>query len=113
MRINGEVLELEELPPLDKNRRNTVEAVVDRLVIKPDLGPALPTPWTGPELADGLVRIAVQGGEELLFSERFACDHCGVSLPELTPPALLLQQPPGGLPAVAGWAPGWSSTPTW
>ena len=101
VRINGEGLELEELPPLDKNRRNTIEAVVDRLVIKPDLGARLTDSLElALKLADGLVRIIVQGGEELLFSERFACDHCGVSLPELHPPAFLLQQPPGGLPGL-------------
>jgi excinuclease ABC subunit A len=48
IRLNGEVMELEELPAIDKNKRNTIEAVVDRLVIKPTWGPASPTPWNWP-----------------------------------------------------------------
>jgi excinuclease ABC subunit A len=103
VRINGEVLELEELPPLDKNRRNSIEAVVDRLVVKADLGARLTDSLElALKLADGLVRVVVQGGEELLFSERFACDHCGVSLPELTPRLFSFNSPQGACPACSG-----------
>jgi excinuclease ABC subunit A len=103
VRLNGEILELEELPPLDKNRRNTIEAVVDRLVIKPDLGARLTDSLElALKLGDGLVRINVQGGEELLLSERFACDHCGVSLPELTPRLFSFNSPQGACPGCSG-----------
>jgi excinuclease ABC subunit A len=103
IRLNGEVMELEELPVLDKNKRNTIEAVVDRLVIKPDLGARLPDSLElALKLADGVVRVAVVGGEELLFSERFACDHCGVSLPELTPRLFSFNSPQGACPACSG-----------
>ena len=101
IRLNGEVVELEELPALDKNKRNTIEAVVDRLVIKPDLGARLTDSLElALKLADGVVRVAVVDGEELLFSERFACDHCGVSSAGAHAPAVFLQQPPGGLPGL-------------
>jgi excinuclease ABC subunit A len=103
MRLNGEVVELEDLPPLDKNRRHTIEVVVDRLVVKPDLGPRLTDSLElALGLAQGLVRVAVQGGEELLFSEKFACDHCGVSLPELTPRLFSFNSPQGACPACSG-----------
>ncbi|HZE21967.1 MAG TPA: excinuclease ABC subunit UvrA, partial [Desulfobaccales bacterium] len=103
IRLNGEVLELEELPVIDKNKRNTIEVVVDRLVIKDDLGARLTDSLElALKLADGVVRIAVAGGEELLFSERFACDHCGISLPELTPRLFSFNSPQGACPACSG-----------
>jgi excinuclease ABC subunit A len=103
IRLNGEVLELEDLPPLDKNKRHTIEAVVDRLVIKENLSPRLTDSLElALSLAEGVVRVAVQGGEELLFSEKFACDHCGVSLPELTPRLFSFNSPQGACPACSG-----------
>ncbi len=103
IRLNGEIVELEELPVLDKNKRHTMEAVVDRLVIKPDLGARLTDSLElALRLAEGVVRVAVQGGEELLFSERFACDHCGVSLPELTPRLFSFNSPQGACSGCSG-----------
>jgi excinuclease ABC subunit A len=103
IRLNGEVVELEDLPPLDKNKRHTIEAVVDRLVVKPDLGPRLTDSLElALGLGEGVVRVAVQGGEGLLFSEKFACDHCGVSLPELTPRLFSFNSPQGACPACSG-----------
>ncbi len=103
IRLNGEVMEIEEAPPLDKNKRHTIEAVVDRLVVKPDLGTRLSDSLElALKLADGVVRVAVQGGEELLFSERFACDHCGISLPELTPRLFSFNSPQGACPTCSG-----------
>jgi excinuclease ABC subunit A len=103
IRLNGETVELEEIPVLDKNRRNTIEAVVDRLVIKPDLVPRLTDSLElALRLADGVVRVAVAGGEEFLYSEKFACDHCGVGLPELTPRLFSFNSPQGACPSCSG-----------
>ena len=115
VRLNGEVLELEELPPLDKNRRNTIEAVVDRLVIKPDLGARLTDSLElALKLADGVVRVAVPGGEELLFSETLRLRPLRRHRCRNSPPGSFPSTAPRG-PArpAAAWAPGWSSTPTW
>ncbi len=103
IRLNGELVELEELPVLDKNRRHTIEAVVDRLVIKPDLAPRLTDSLElALGLSGGVVRVAVAEGEELLFSEKFACDDCGVSLPEITPQLFSFNSPQGACPACSG-----------
>ncbi len=103
LRLNGELVELEDLPTLDKNRRHTIEAVVDRLVVKEELPPRLTDSLElALKLADGTVRVAVQGGEELLFSEKFACDLCGVSLPEITPQLFSFNSPQGACPACTG-----------
>jgi excinuclease ABC subunit A len=103
VRLNGEVVDLEDLPPLDKNKRHTIEVVVDRLVVKPDLGARLTDSLElALGLAQGVVRVAVAGGEELLFSDKFACDHCGVSLPELTPRLFSFNSPQGACPGCSG-----------
>jgi excinuclease ABC subunit A len=103
IRLNGEIVELEELPVFDKNKRHTIEAVVDRLVIKPDIASRLTdSVELALGLADGVVRVALAGGEELLFSERFACDVCGVSLPEINPQLFSFNSPQGACPACSG-----------
>jgi excinuclease ABC subunit A len=103
VRLNGELLDLEELPPLDKNKRHTIEAVVDRLVVKDDLPPRLTDSLElALKLGEGTVRVAVAGGEELLFSEKFACDLCGVSLPEITPQLFSFNSPQGACPTCSG-----------
>jgi excinuclease ABC subunit A len=103
IRLNGELVELEELPALDKNKRHTIEAVVDRLVIKEDLATRLTDSLElALKLAEGVVRVAVAGGEEILFSEKFACDVCGVSLPEINPQLFSFNSPQGACPACSG-----------
>ena len=103
VRVDGEIFDLEELPTLDKNKRHTVEAVVDRLIIKADLPPRLTDSLElALKLAEGTVRVAVAGGEELLFSEKFACDICNVSLPEINPQLFSFNSPPGACPACSG-----------
>jgi len=103
VRVNGEIFDLEELPTLDKNKRHTIEAVVDRLIIKEDLPPRLTDSLElALKLAEGTVRLAVADGEELLFSEKFACDVCNVSLPEINPQLFSFNSPQGACPACSG-----------
>src|SRR5207237_4708525 len=88
---------------LDKKFKHTIEVVVDRLVMKPDLRTRL---WqsieTAAALADGLVVIDVVDGEPLTFSERFACPEHGVSLPELQPRIFSFNSPHGACPRCTG-----------
>jgi excinuclease ABC subunit A len=103
VRINGEIFDLEELPTLDKNKRHDIEAVVDRLIVKDDLPPRLTDSLElALKLSDGTVRVAVADGEEMLFSEKFACDVCGVSLPEINPQLFSFNSPQGACLACSG-----------
>src|SRR5690606_35162336 len=79
-RINGRVYELDEVPTLDKNRKHTIEVVVDRFKVRSDLSNRLAESFeTALELADGIAVVAPMedAGEEIVFSARFACSHCG------------------------------------
>ncbi|QPJ63082.1 MAG: excinuclease ABC subunit UvrA [Candidatus Nitronauta litoralis] len=108
VRINGEVKSLEENIVLDKKYKHTIETVVDRLVIKPNLNKRLAdSVETG--LLEGdhslIVSILPKGkeeGEDLLFSEKFACSYCNISYPELEPRLFSFNNPTGACPACDG-----------
>lgn len=103
IRINGELFDLDEPILLDKNKRHTLEVVIDRLVVKPGLETRLTDSLElAVGLADGVVKIALQEGAELLFSERFACDLCGISYPELTPQMFSFNSPQGACSSCSG-----------
>lgn len=98
VRVNGEVSELDELPALDKNRKHTIEAVVDRLKIRPGIEQRLAESLeTALGLADGVAAVAFMDGEraELTFSSRFACPICGHSISELEPRLFSFNSPAG------------------
>ncbi len=96
VRVDGEVKDLEEEIVLDKRRKHDIEVVVDRLIMKPSLHSRLADSLeTALELSDGLALIDVQGGEEIMFSERFACIECGVSYPEISPRMFSFNSPHG------------------
>ena len=103
VKVDGEQRLLEEEIALDKKFKHTIDVVVDRLVMKPDLRTRL---WqsieTAAALAEGLVVIDVVDGEELTFSERFACPEHGVSLPELQPRIFSFNSPHGACPRCTG-----------
>ncbi len=104
MRVDGEVMDVAGEPPrLDKNRKHTIEVVVDRLVIRPDIQRRLADSLeTAASLSGGLVTIDVVGGEELLFSQNFACPDCGVSIDEPQPRNFSFNSPFGACPACTG-----------
>ena len=103
VKVDGEVRMLEEEIVLDKKFKHTIEVVVDRLVMKPDLRTRLAQSIeTAIALAEGLVVIDVVDGEELTFSERFACPEHGVGLPELQPRIFSFNSPHGACPRCHG-----------
>ena len=98
-RIDGEIYELDDPPSLDLRKKHTIEAVVDRLKIKPDLKLRIAESFeTALRLADGVARVVYmedKNAEELIFSDRFACNICGYSLTELEPRLFSFNAPSG------------------
>jgi excinuclease ABC subunit A len=85
-RVDGELVALDEEIRLDKRRNHTIEAVVDRLLIKPGINERLSeSVRTALKLTGGAVLVAVVDGEEKLYSERMACVNCGINVPPLEP----------------------------
>ena len=103
VKVDGEQRLLEEEILLDKKFKHTIEVVVDRLVMKPDLRQRLTQSIeTATSLAEGLVAIDVVDGDYHLFSENFACPEHGVSLPELEPRIFSFNAPHGACPRCTG-----------
>src|SRR5438477_9841401 len=103
VKVDGEQKLLEEPIELDKKFKHSIEVVVDRLVMKPDLRTRLAqSVETAAQLADGLVAIDVLDGATMLFSEKFACPDHGVSLPELQPRIFSFNAPHGACPRCTG-----------
>jgi len=103
VRIDGDLRELAEEIALDKNKRHDIDVVIDRLIIKEGIRKRLRDSLeTAASLSDGLVRVAVAGGEEVLFSERYACPDCGVSITELAPRMFSFNSPYGACPDCSG-----------
>ena len=97
-RIDGRVTDLDDTPTLDKKRKHTIEVVVDRFKVREDLQNRLAESFeTALELTDGIAVIApMEGdGDETVFSARFACSHCGYSIPELEPRLFSFNNPAG------------------
>ncbi len=96
VRIDGEMREVTENIELDKNKKHSIEVIVDRLIMKDGIATRLADSLeTALRLADGLVIIDIINGEELLFSENFSCPDCGISLEELSPRMFSFNSPYG------------------
>ena len=104
VRVDGIAYELSEEIKLEKNKKHNIEIVVDRLVIKPDLSRRLTdSAETAMALSGGLLYIdLVSTGEQLSFSQNYACDDCGISLEELEPRLFSFNNPHGACPTCTG-----------
>jgi excinuclease ABC subunit A len=103
VRIDGELRELGDVEALDPKVPHTVELVVDRVAVKEGArARVLDAVEIALKQAQGLVRIAPVSGDELLFSERFACAECGVTLPEIEPQLFSFNSPKGACAACHG-----------
>ncbi len=102
-RVNGKVLDLDHVPALELRKKHTIEVVVDRFRVRPDIGLRLAESLeTAVRLSDGLVCVAAMaeegeedGADDLVFSTRFACTECGYSLSELEPRLFSFNNPVG------------------
>ncbi|MBW2557948.1 MAG: excinuclease ABC subunit UvrA, partial [Deltaproteobacteria bacterium] len=103
VRVDGSARDLGEDIALDRNKRHDIDVVIDRLIINTGIGKRLRDSLeiaTG--LSGGLVGIQVVDGEELLFSETYACPECGISIPELAPRMFSFNSPYGACPECGG-----------
>ncbi len=104
-RVDGQLVELGEDITLDKQKKHTIEIVVDRLVMKSSEGLTrrlADSVETSLKLAGGLVGVLTDNGKVSLYSEKLACIRCGVSYPEITPRVFSFNSPHGACPACDG-----------
>ncbi|MBU1426797.1 MAG: excinuclease ABC subunit UvrA [Gammaproteobacteria bacterium] len=104
LRVNGKVCEMDNLPKLDKNKKHTIEIVVDRLKVAPDIKQRLAESFeTALRHADGrALAVEMDSGKEHLFSAKFACPVCSYSLQELEPRLFSFNSPMGACPKCDG-----------
>ncbi|MDR4227900.1 excinuclease ABC subunit UvrA [Bacillus mojavensis] len=103
VRIDGEMAELSDEIELEKNKKHSIEVVIDRIVIKDGVAARLSDSLeTALRLGEGRVMIDVIGEEELMFSEHHACPHCGFSIGELEPRLFSFNSPFGACPTCDG-----------
>ena len=118
VRVNGEVREVTEEINLERYKIHTIEVVVDRLIVKPDIRKRLAdSVETAMKLGDGVVIINTLSpspagpAEDLVFSEKFACPECGISFDDLAPRMFSFNSPYGACPACAGLGSKWEIDP--
>lgn len=103
VRIDGEVHDISEDIQLEKNKKHTIDVVIDRLVVREGIeGRLADSLETALKLGNGVVYIQIAAGELLMFSENFACVDCGISLPEITPRMFSFNNPYGACPVCMG-----------
>ena len=103
VRADGIIYDLSEDIPLEKNKKHNIEIVIDRLVIKPEIRSRLADSIeTAAKLSGGLIIIAVQGGEDILFSQNYACPEHDISIDELSPRMFSFNNPYGACKKCTG-----------
>ena len=104
VRVDGSIYDLTETITLDKNRKHNIEIVVDRVVIRPDQNRRLTDAVEiASALSGGLVLADIpEEKREILFSQNYACDDCGISIEELTPRMFSFNNPYGACPVCTG-----------
>ncbi len=104
VRVDGSLYDLSEEISLDKNKKHNIEIVVDRLSVKKDFTQRLTdSVETAAALAGGLIIIDIpDNGSEMLFSQNYACEDCGISIEELTPRMFSFNNPYGACPSCSG-----------
>ena len=104
VRVDGSIYDLTEEISLDKNKKHSIEVVIDRLVMKPDLARRLTdSVETAANLSGGLVILnEVADDRDTMFSQNYACEDCGISLPELSPRMFSFNNPYGACPVCTG-----------
>ena len=103
VRVDGVVYDLSEEIKLEKNKKHTIEVVVDRLVIKDDVRSRLADSIeTASELSNGLIVASIVEGEDILFSQNYACPDHGTSIEELTPRMFSFNSPQGACKKCTG-----------
>ncbi len=103
IRVDGEIYDVNDDIKLDKNKKHTIEVVVDRLVVREGIEQRLADSMeTALKLGEGVAYVQIVDGELLMFSENFACVNCGISLPEITPRMFSFNSPYGACPSCDG-----------
>ena len=103
VKVDGVVYDINEVPELDKKKKHTIDAIVDRLVVRPGIASRLSDSLeTAFSFGDGLAKVVVLDGEEYLFSQNYACPDCGISIEELTPRMFSFNSPFGACPECTG-----------
>lgn len=103
LRIDGEIRDAGEEIQLEKNKKHTIEVVIDRLIIRPEIRPRMAESMeVALKIGQGVAYVQIVDGEQLMFSQNFACEDCGISLPEITPRMFSFNSPFGACPVCSG-----------
>ncbi|MCH2568027.1 MAG: excinuclease ABC subunit UvrA [Pseudomonadales bacterium] len=96
LRVDGEIIRTDEIEALDKRKKHSVEAVIDRFAIRSaDRERVIESVESALKLGDGVMTVGIDGGEDRIFSEHLSCASCGISFPALTPQSFSFNSPQG------------------